>query len=83
MGEHADDIIDSMMDSWDNFSDYRRIPNFQKGVGNYMWRQGNLEIIDMHNMSNDHLANAIKICEKRRNTAKKKQLEEVLRDRFI
>lgn len=82
MGEEADYYIDQMMDAWDGHADYPR-KSFQQDTGNYMWRQKDGSVIDMHNMSNDHIANAIKICERFNNSGKKAQLEQILRDRFI
>ncbi len=82
MGDHADDAYSEWLSN--SFShELRKTKTFQAGTGNYMWRQKDGSVIDMHDMSNDHIANAISKCEQYNNSGKKAQLEQVLRDRFI
>ncbi len=85
MGEEADYIIDKMIDSWDDHSDYhyKKPKNFQSGTGHYMWKQADGTVIPMHTMSLAHIDNAIKICRQKKNTAKEKELFQTLVDRCL
>lgn len=84
MGDAADDAYNAWLTSDEHvFDDLPRRRGFQAGTGNYMWRQADGTVIDMHEMSNDHISNSIRKCEQYGNTGKKAQLEQVLRDRFI
>lgn len=82
MGQGADDAFDAWLRNEAGFHHQHKPNNYQKGSGNYMWRQGNGILIDMHEMTNDHLNNAINICKKYGNTGKQAQLEQILRDRI-
>ena len=82
MGDMADDAFNQWLGD-QGFEGWHKPRSFQAGSGNYMWRQKDGTLIDMHDMSNDHIANAIKKCEQYNNSGKKAQLEQVLRDRFI
>lgn len=82
MGDAADDAFDTWLRNEAGFYRERKPDNYQRGSGNYMWRQANGIVVDMHEMTNDHISNAIKICRKYNNTGKLAQLEEVLRDRL-
>lgn len=83
MGDAADDAYNAWLTSDENvFSDLPKRRGFQSGTGNYMWRQADGTVIDMHTMTNEHISNAIRICEKYNNSGKKTQLEQILRDRM-
>ena len=77
MGEIADQIIDRLIDSW-GFKPRRR-STWQSGSGNYMWRDGNGNLIDMWDMSEEYLMNCIEMTHKKGNPGKRKQLLHVLR----
>lgn len=81
MGEYADAIIDRMMWSYDCHNPRRRQRTFQSGSGNFIWRTGTGEEIPMLSMTDDHLANAIRMCERTGNSGKERQLRQVLADR--
>lgn len=55
---------------------------YQRGSGDYMWRT-KTGIISMRDMSDEHLRNAIAICESTGNNGKGDQLQEILDGRNI
>lgn len=86
MGEMADYEIDRMIfgplgkyDSPER-SDHRR-RNFQQGVGRFKWRRADGEIIDMHDMEDEYIANCIRLCDEKGNTGKKDDFESILKAR--
>jgi len=78
MGEHADDIINRMIDGSFGWGNRRPRKTFQSGSGNYKWKTANGHVIDMKDMSTRHLRNCIRMCESNGNTGKGDQLKEVL-----
>lgn len=83
MGEMADWIVDQAMwlhgEPWNNRRSTKK--TFQSGSGNFKWRTKE-GIIDMRDMTDDHLINAIKICKQRNNSGKMLQLKQVLNERY-
>jgi len=79
MGDHADDLINSMIDHWGYYDPPRR-RSIQKGVGLFMWASAN-GVIPMESMTTMHILNAMKVCERNGNTGKLKQLGEILEKR--
>lgn len=83
MGEIADEIIEDAIDRmFDPTPTRRKRKQFQAGAGNYKWRTAN-GVIDMRTMTNEHLRNAHRVCERTGNNGKAKQIREVLRSRGL
>ena len=82
MGDAADDAFDAWLRAEDRFYSEHKPASFQKGSGNYTWRQADGTLINMNDMTNDHISNAIRKCIQYGNTGKQAQLEEILRDRL-
>lgn len=88
MGEMADWEIDRAMGLDDEafFSSWFHPPHrsrksFQKGIGNFKWRQADGSVVDMRSMSTQHILNALRMCESRGNTGKGEQFKQVLAER--
>lgn len=64
-------------------SDKAKRKSFQRGAGDYCWRQKGGKVISMHDMTVRHLKNAIRICELTHNSGKADQLQEVLAEKEI
>lgn len=81
MGEHADYLIDQMIDGhWNSHRPRRSRGGFHKGVGAGMWKS-NEGIIPMTDMTTAHIMNSVSMCEKTNNTGKKAELEAELQRR--
>lgn len=80
MGEMADYYMEQMWDEmWYEPPDRpRRRKPFQRGTGDFRWRTKDEGVVSMWDMSQAHLANAIRICELTGNTGKQAQLQVVL-----
>lgn len=80
MSEYTDAMIDRML----NFVPERNVRKrgFQYGAGMDKWRLGNGQLIEMRNMSTEHLQNALKICQDKGNTAKADQITNALKARL-
>ena len=79
MGEHADDLINRMIDGSFGWGGGRqRRKTFQSGSGQYKWKQANGQVIAMKDMSIRHLGNALRMAEAHGNTGKADDLREVL-----
>lgn len=77
MGEHADDIIDQIIDG--EWLPRRRNVTYQSGAGKGVWRTASGPVLRMSDMSVAHLQAAIAECERRGNSGKKADLEKALR----
>ena len=75
MGEIADQIVDQMMFGGGCHTLRKR--GFQSGSGNFMWRTSS-GLVAMKSMTDEHLRNAIRLCEKNGNTGKLRQLQQIL-----
>lgn len=66
MGEHADDIIDAFFDHgrWDKPPRNRSSSGYQRGAGKNRWKIANGDIIEMSEMSTDHIMNCIRHLER-------------------
>lgn len=79
MSEYTESIIEKMMFGT---SPKRRRVTFQKGSGENKWRTGTGEVINMKDMTLDHLWNTLEYCEKTGNTGKAHDLRKELKRRF-
>jgi hypothetical protein len=79
MGDAADDMFDMMLRQalW---TPSRRRRTFQSGTGDFMWRNGAGELINMYDMTPEHRENAMEVCRRKGNSGKLKQLEQVQRE---
>jgi hypothetical protein len=81
MGEIADQIIDEILDRH-MFSSRRTNP--QRGVGKGRW-MSSAGPVEMGEMSDEHIANALAMCERHGNTGKARELraEQMRRDKDL
>lgn len=83
MGDAADDEWDRLYDpNWRYDPDHpSRHRTFQAGSGDFKWRSVD-GVLDMWQMSEQHLRNALAVAERYKNTAKAAQLRQVLNDLY-
>lgn len=67
MGEHADDIIDRIIDQslFPRKSRRKRQKSYQAGTKNTQWRDGKGRVHNMADMATSHLIHALNYCEQR------------------
>lgn len=74
MGEMADYYVDRMIG--ESFSFPRHRPKgFQYGVGFGRWKDSTGKVINMSDMDDRYLNNCLRICEKRGNGGKAKEIK--------
>lgn len=80
MSEYTDAMIDRML----NVVPERNVRKhgFQFGAGMNKWRLRNGQLVEMRNMSTEHLQNALKLCQAKGNTAKADQISNTLEARL-
>lgn len=78
MGEIADEIIERMIGE---YREYRPRGTYQSGSGARCWRTASGQVLPMESMTTEHLQNALRMCERQRNSGKAKDIRAVLRER--
>lgn len=81
MGEYADDFVDRWIDSSWGRRSARRPANWQSGTGHFSWKDDQGNVLDMRAMTDEHLRNAIAVCNERGNPGKAADLRVVLQQR--
>jgi hypothetical protein len=84
MGEIADQIIDQLLDRHMFIGRRPRRNNPQRGVGKGRW-MSSAGPVEMGEMSDEHIANALAMCERHGNTGKARELraEQKRRDKDL
>jgi hypothetical protein len=79
MGEIADEIIDRMIFGG-GWSSKPRRKTFQSGTGRFMWNSAK-GVRPMREMTDEHLRNALRVCEQNGNSGKAKDIRIILQER--
>lgn len=80
MGDAADSAIAYILRRHEN-TRKRRKPTFQSRTGKGVWRTADGDVILMSDMTVAHLKAAIRECDARENSGKKKDLEKALENK--
>lgn len=78
MGDAAEAALDYWMNRHGLFGKPPRKRSFQKGSGRGKWRTAEGQVLDMKDMSDRHIENALRLCESRGNTGKADDFREEL-----